>query len=939
MSVGLPSSLGAKLRPLPGPADAETLKALEPLSPSARAACTSVATVSPFLRDLMLADVQRLGTLMETPWTTTVDEACGLVPTADLARAGRDVRKARQQVALAVGLADLCGGASVTQVCHALSAFGQAAVRHALASVLLLELGDNAPEQAGQSGFVVLGMGKLGADELNYSSDIDLIVLFDQARALASGIDQRAAVRITRRMVSLLQERTEHGYAFRVDLRLRPDPSSTPLAVSIRAAINYMQSRARPWERQAMVKARQIAGDEAAGAAYFNAIAPSLWPASYDFGAIEDVFTTRKQIALVKGAGTLTVPQHNVKLGRGGIREVEFFVQSLQRVAGGRDRRLRGRSTLAMLAGLARAGWIEWQTADELSDGYRRLRRIEHALQMVADEQTHTLPAEDGLWRIATMLGEDEAVFERKTRETLATVHRHFLALPDIAGGANPTLLALVGESDPTEDAAQKLDALLTSWAEHPPASLRSERAQRLFALVRPEIESALSTAPDLDGAVEGLRLFFERLASGVDFLASVTTNRELVAVLVLIVSATPRLAEELARRAKLLDVLVDPAFFGRLQTREELETHLATDLGRADDYEGELDVLRQFGQEQMLLIHVRALSGSLSAPGTAAALTRLADVLVGAALTIATREFESAHGRVAGGAVALLALGKFGGGEMSATSDLDMVFLYDAEPGAGESDGRRGLSPGHYYTRLAQRLVAALSAPTAGGTLYEVDLRLRPAGRAGPLATHIRSFERYQAEDAWVWEHMALTRARVAAGDAALASRAMAAIDDSLALDRQRSEVAAEVISMRRRLQAEKGGGLKHALGGQVDVEFIAQYCQLVLGRRVGESPDLATVLPALAAAGALSGTAAESLRAAHKLYQALAQLLALASAKGLEPSEAPAALKPLLVRAGEAPDLAFLIDDLAGRRQQVQELFTAVIGPLEPQADPSDT
>lgn len=921
------------LRPLPGELDADVAQRLTESAaiPAGSAeACASVAALSPFLRELMLSDLEVTGAILSAPWQETVAQACRLVPTPNLEDAGRLVRLARKRVALAIALADLCAGASVADVCQGLSDFADAAVRHALDSILLLDAERGGTHGGQSTGLIVIAMGKHGACELNYSSDIDLIVLFDPARAATVGIDQQAAVRITRRLVQLLQERTEYGYAFRVDLRLRPDPGSTPLAVSTRTAIRYMQTRARAWERQAMVKARQIAGDEAAGESYLAAIAPSVWPPSFDFTAIEDVYQTREQIALVKGAGTLTVPKHNVKLGRGGIREVEFFVQSLQRVAGGRDRRLRGRGTVAMLAALARAGWVDWTTANELTAAYDRLRRIEHCIQMVADEQSHVLPPEDGLWRIARMMREEND-FEERTREALTTVHRHFVALPEIAGGCNPTLLSLMGGHDPSADAAHAFAPVFSAWQSEPPQSLKTERAQRLLADLRADFERALSTTADMEGAVKGLELFFARLPGGVDFLARLSNNRELIPILLLIVSATPRLAEELARRVRLLDVLVDPAFFGRLQTREELETHLVTDLSRADSYEGELDCLRQFGQEQMLLIHVRALTGSLSPPETAAALTRLADVLVGAALTCATTEFEKAHGRIAGGAVALLALGKFGGAEMTATSDLDMVFLYDCDADAKESDGRRSLSPGHYYTRLAQRLVAALSAPTAAGSLYEVDLRLRPSGRAGPLATQVRSFERYQAEDAWVWEHMALTRARVVAGDADLAERAIAAIEESFHRHEDNAALAEEVAKMRRRMAEEHSEGLKHMAGGQVDIEFIAQYRQLAIQRRVGEARDVASVLPALAEAGALPGTAAETLLKAHRLYQALSQLLALASAKGLMPQDAPVALRPLLVRAGEAPDLSFLVADIAERRKQVRDLFIKLVGPVD--------
>lgn len=927
--------LGAALVPLDGAGDEDTRQRLSDavgFRGTVMEALASVATVSPFLGGLMRASPERVERIVARPWRDSVNAACRMAPDPDLLVAGQTLRRAREEVALAVGLADLCAAAPMSDVCAALSDFADAAVEMALASVLALHERRTGARTEGGSGFIVLGMGKLGARELNFSSDIDLIVLTDPERARAAGIDSSDAVRLTRRLVPLLQERTPDGYVFRVDLRLRPDPASTPVAVSTRAALRYAQTRARPWERQALVKARQIAGDRAAGRDYLASLEPSLWPQSYDFGAVDDALRLREEIALVKGAGTLTVPGHNIKLGRGGIREVEFFVQALQRVAGGRDRRLRGRSTVAMLATLARAGWVEWGEADALTEAYERLRRIENRLQMVADEQTHTLPPADGLWRIARMMGEDD--FEERTRETLAFVHDRFTRLGETVGRGNPMLAALVAARDPSDEARAQVEAAIERWAANPPASLRTTRARRLFDALRNDLARALAVAHDRPNAIAGMELFLARLSGGVDALSRLEANRELLPVIVLIVSATPRLAEEIARRARLLDVLVDPAFFGRLQSEEELVDNLANDLDAADSYEEKLDALRQFGREQGLLINVRTLTGSMSPGETAAALTRLAGVCVRAALEVARAAFEAAHGRLRGGAVALVALGKFGGGEMTATSDLDLVFLYDADPDAGESDGPRKLSPGHYYNRLAQRFVGALAAPTAAGTLYEVDLRLRPSGRSGPLATHIRAYERYQREDAWTWEHMALTRARPVAGDPALQRRAMDAIAAGLARPRDLASVREDVLRMRERLAAQRDGGLKHAPGGQVDIEFIAQHRQLELGEAVCEERDLGHVLPALAAAGALTGTEAETLLSAHRLYQALSQLLSLAVSKGILLSDAPEALRPILVRAGEAPDFEFLCADLVERRRLVRELFERLVGSLESSA-----
>ena len=930
--------LSDRLAPLPGPPDprfeAEMIEQAERRGvavPERLDVLASVAAVSPYLRAAMLVRPEAVGSVLAQPLRATVAEIAAVQPSADLAEVGQALRTGKARVALAVALADLCGEADVATVTGALSDTADHAIATALGSVLLeaAERGAIDEPDAARSGLVVLALGKLGAHELNYSSDVDLVALVDVARAAHRGIDQGRAVRLIQRMSRLLDERTEAGYVFRVDLRLRPDPGSTPVAVAVNTAVRYFQSRARAWERQAMVKARQVAGDDEAGREYLAAVEPSVWHTSYDFTVIEDTMAMREQIAMVRGAGEITVPGHNVKLGRGGIREIEFFVQSLQRLAGGRDRRLRGRGTVAMLHALADAGWIDRTTRDDLESAYNRLRQVEHRVQMVDDEQTHALPAADGLPRIATMMREPD--FETRIQDTLETVHRHFLRLDRIVGQNSPELAALQHtETEASDDLARAIDARFDAWQAGTLTAFRTERARRLLEDIRDDLTAAITAQPDARATLSALDDFFARLPGGVDLFSRLELQRTLVPVLVLIVSAAPRLAGELAQRSHLLDVLVDPAFFGRLPDRATLEAQLGAAIDAAPDYEGRLDAMRVFGQEQALLVNVRILTGSLIGQDASAALTRLADVVVGHALSVAEAEFARRHGRVPGGAMSVLALGKFGGGEMTASSDLDVIVIYQGEV---ESDGPKPLSPGHYYNRLAQRLVSALSAPTAKGMLYEVDLRLRPSGKSGPLATRITRFSRYMAEEAWVWEQMAMTRARVAAGDPALGAEAMEAIGRVSSTPRDEAALRTEVLAMRRRMEEQSSTGLKHAAGGQVDVEFIAQFLTL----RDGLGADHDTVgTPAMirraAASGGLATGSRETLIGAHWLYQRLSQVIAIASSKAIPLEETPVALQRLLVRAGEAPDFAFLCADLAERQRAVRAILEEIVGPLAP-------
>ena len=886
----------------------------------------TVAAVSPFLADLMVGDPAMLDEILSSSLEESVAVASAPLPGPDVATL---LRRGKRRVALAVGLADLLGGASVEVVTNALSDFADAAIATSLRTALgeLFERDHLSTADPSACGLFVLAMGKLGGRELNFSSDVDLVILFDPARAGAVGLTTGRAIRVARRLVQLMQERTAEGYVFRVDLRLRPDPGATGLAVTSAAAIKYYQTRARPWERQAMIKVRLVAGDATASERYMDAVESSIWRVGYDFAAIDETVTLREQIAAVKGAGAITVPGHNVKVGRGGIREIEFFVQSLQRVAGGRDLALRGRATVQMLAALCERGWVSEDDRAVLTDAYETLRKVEHRLQMVRDDHVHTMPDADGVPRIAAMMRDDALLETLEAR--LRAVHARFVALADGPMPQNPMLRAMRAERPDIEaDLAAAFDAKRESWHEGRYQSLRTEQARSLLEKLEPAIRAAIASSPDGMATLERFDAFLATVTRGVDFLARLDRHPDLIGVIVLIASTSPRLAEQLARRGHLLDVLIDPTFYGKAHDDAALEASLDAALGAAQDYEERLDALRVVGQEQMLLIEVRILTGSLRSAEAGVVITTLAARLAGCALSIARDAFAERHGTVEGGGVALLALGSFGSCEMTPASDLDIVFIYDAADETTGSDGAKSLTPGHYFARLAQRFIAALSAPTARGRLFDVDLRLRPTGRAGPLATHIRSFERYQAESAWVWEQMALTRARVVAGDEAVGLRAMAAIEQSLAGCRDRDDLADEVLAMRRKLDGLSLEDAKHAPGGLVDIEFIAQFLRLKSGLAT-RTTMTRKLLNELAGAGMLDEAQRELLVDSHRLLRKLMLLFAVAGVPA-SLADVPSALKPLLLRAADAPDMAFLEVDLAERRTAVRALFETIVGPL---------
>jgi len=921
-----------------------------------------VADGSPFLWGLIERDPERAARIL----ASDPDEHLAALA-AELDRASRAddrkplggaLRRARAEAALLIALADLGGAWDAAQVTAALSSFAEAAIRAATRSALRdahdagkLALPKPEDPEAG-SGFFILGMGKLGASELNYSSDVDLIAFFDPEIApVAEGEEPTPLfVRITQSISKFLQERTADGYVARVDLRLRPDPSSTPVAISRDAALSYYESVGQNWERAAMIKARVVAGDRTAGEAFLAELAPFIWRRSLDHAAISDIHAMKRQIHAHKGHGEIAVEGHNLKLGRGGIREIEFFVQTQQLVAGGRDPSLRTRGTVETLGGLVEAGWIDAKARDELTEAYGFLRGLEHRLQMVADEQTHSLPdEEDALERFARFAGyPDRDAFAKALTRRLKLVQRHYRRLFEDAPplSANVGSLVFTGEDDDPDTLAtlsslgyaepSSLSRTIRGWHRGRYASMRTAKARELLTELVPLLLDAFAKSDRPDAVINGFDRMLEQTSSGVGLLALIRANPEILKLLGGVLGAAPRLAEILARRPRVLDALLDPAFFGHLPTRAELDARIEQALSEARSYEDALDRARIVGQELKTLVALRVAAGAAAAEQAGPAFALIADALLAAVFALVEAELTRVHGNVPGGAAAVVALGKLGGQEMTAASDLDLILLYEHPEDASDSDGARPLAPSQYYARLTQRLVAALSAPTAEGVLYEVDFRLRPSGRSGPLATRLKAFRMYQADEAETWEHMALSRARVVAGPQTFRRQVGRAIGEVLHTPRDGAKVASDVAEMRALLDQEKGDGgpwnLKHAPGGLVDIEFAAQALQLVHAAQHPKILSTATV-PALdhaREAGLLDPESWRTLRAGARLQQDLTQALRLATDKPFDPEEAGEGLKRLLARTGEAPDFAVLTATLEETQKAVRATFERVLASL---------
>ncbi len=934
----------------------ERLAPLGPLlsEPRVRDLLLGIFGASPFLTALILRNPAALqDALLADPdrrFAALVERmSASLASQAQSAVAMRELRLFKSDVALLAALCDLGGVWPVMAVARRLSEAADAAVGAAV-HCLFAEArarGDwLAPDPAG---YFVLAMGKHGAFELNYSSDIDLIVLYEPQRVrLRSGLEvQHFFVRLTRDLVRLLQERTEHGYVFRTDLRLRPDPGSTPLAISTDAALNYYESVGQNWERAALIKARPIAGDIDAGQAFLANLAPFIWRKYLDFAAIADIHAMKRQIHAFRGFGEIAVAGHDIKVGRGGIREIEFFAQTQQLIAGGRQPELRVSETLVALERLEARGWITADVRRELDEAYRFLRTVEHRLQMIDDEQTQRLPSEphklEGLARFCGFAG--TTAFAARLTAELERVQDHYVRLfehsPELTrGGAN---MVFAGEADDpgTLQALAEMGykrpegviAGVRGWHHGRYPAVRTARARELLTEVQPLLIEALAKTADPDLAFIGFDRFLSELPSSVQLFSLLKQHQGLVELIAAIMGTAPRLARILSRRRRVLDAVLAPGFFGSIPSAGDLGAIVAAELEGARDLQEALDRARLVGQEQQFLIGVRVLTGTISAAQAGDAYAQLAECMIQAMQEVAEREMARTSGRVAGGAVAVVAMGKLGGREMTAASDLDLIVVYDFAPDAQLSTGLKPLPPTQYYTRLTQRLISALASQTAEGNLYEVDMRLRPSGQKGPVAAQLSSFIDYQEHEAWTWEHLALTRARVISGPPALHNAVEQAIRRVLTLPRDRAKVAADVRDMRARIEKEKGTkdiwDLKQVRGGLVDLEFIAQYLQLVhaASHPAILSANTVAALTNLWRAGLLPPAAAEALLPAARLLNNLTQVLRLCLDGPFAPDKASPGLKALLARAGEAPDFSRLEAELAQRQSEVAILFNTLI------------
>jgi [glutamine synthetase] adenylyltransferase / [glutamine synthetase]-adenylyl-L-tyrosine phosphorylase len=920
---------------------------------------TSIFGNSPFLSGLAVKDWAFLTRLVEEGADPLSSDIIAEIEKTedrgeDTASLMMRLRIARHRIALVAAVAELVKAWSLEQQTGALSRFADAALGAALRHLLreAARKGDvvlpNPGEPEADSGLIVLGMGKLGGCELNYSSDIDLILLYDSGLARVSAREgvQSFFVHLTRNLVRILEERTGDGYVFRTDLRLRPDPASTPPAMSVAAALTYYESVGQNWERAALIKARPVAGDRIAAQRFLRELTPFIWRKNLDFAAIQDIHSIKRQINAHRGGGRIAVQGHDIKTGRGGIREIEFFAQTQQLIWGGRIHELRVGPTCEALRRLAVTGRIDPAASAELIDDYRFLRRLEHRLQMVDDAQTHTLPSNRaGIEHVAVFLGYAQTDdFVADLRAHLASVEKHYAELfeqaPTLSGPGN---LVFTGAEDDPETLCtlselgfaepSSVSALVRSWHHGRIRATRSQRAREILTELIPELLRIFGATPHPDAALKRFDQFLSRLAAGVQLFSLFYANPGLLALVAEIMAGAPQLAERLAQRPRLLDAVLTEGFFAPLPDRIGLAADLEQVLARVRDFEDTLDALRRWAGERKFQTGVQLLRRVLDGAKAGAVLADIAESALAALLPRVKAEFARRHGKVSGGAFAVIGMGRLGSGEMSLASDLDLILIYDAPLGAEMSDGAHSLPIPSYYARLSQRLISAITAPTAEGNLYAVDMRLRPSGEAGPIASQFASFARYQRESAWTWEHMALTRARPVAGDAVLCRRIAEVIETVLRAPRDPRKLVVAVADMRRRIAEENPRpspwDLKNRRGGLIDLEFIVQYLML---RKAASHPQIlcrgaTRALRALCEAGVLSPQAQRELADAAALFRDVHAVLTLLG----EGSPVTATLREpdaaTLARCVEAVDFPNLDADITTAAARVRSWYDCLI------------
>ena len=952
------ATLGESIRQAPRPFDAAAAAHLREawgadwstLTSDEAALIEGAAGCSPYLRRLMQHTPARVLDILRAPPEATIRRACAEAQATGAPEnrdeVMRDLRAAKKTAALCTALADVAGVVDAMEAARWISDFADAATD---AAIKASAIKNRAPSAA--AGIASIAMGKLGAHELNYSSDIDLIILYDHEEMQCDGAEARQyAVRVAKDVVAILQDQTENGYVFRTDLRLRPDPGVTALAISTAAAETYYESFGQNWERMAYIKARAHAGDIEVGENFLRALRPFVWRKFLDFAAIEDVKAVKRQLHSAKGGGQIEFAGHDIKTGRGGIREIEFFAQTQQLILGGKNEALRSRRTLEALEALSRARHVSPRELTELSDAYVYLRHVEHRVQMINDEQTHKIPKNpDDMERLAVFSGEkDGGAFREKLLSALDAVKGHFdrLFREDALDVEQPGPLVFTGvEGDKATletleglgfKRAREVSRTIRRWHAGGVRATRTERARNILTKLMAPLLVALSKSSDPDAAFFAFDSFLTRLPAGVQIFSLLANNVALFDALIEIITVSPFLGQEMSKRGNFVEALLEQGLRAPLPDCESYVGALEqATVPAGDHYEGALNVVRRWAGEAKFFVAAKLAAGAIDADAAAAHFSAIAEASIRVLTPEVEKEMRRAHGEI-DGALCVMALGGFGAREMTAASDVDLIFVYDAPERACSKPGEGGghaLGAVEYFTRLVRRIVTAISAATEEGLLYEVDMALRPSGGAGPAAVSLSAFRRYYESDAWTWEVMALTKARPVAGDEGLSGMMAHEIENILMRWRDRENVARDVADMRRRLaEAKPGAGpwdVKHAVGGLTDIEFTVQYLALVSSGSAGR-PPMATreALAWLRERTLIDAETAKLLISAHRKFSNVLHLSRAATGGLFTPQSAGEALGARMAEICGATSLAEAEAALLTLQERVADVYRQVVG-----------
>jgi len=864
------------------------------------------------------------------------------------------LRNCKAQLSLITAIADITGAWPLAKVTNVLSKFADIVLELSIGRLIHERMaeGDLAwPKGSEQpvssslganSGYFILGMGKLGANELNYSSDIDLIVLYDPTVIEYSGKKTLAQcwIKLTQDLVQMIEQRTMHGYVFRSDLRLRPDPGATPVAIAVEAAESYYHSMAINWERSAMIKARVVAGDKEAGAQYLQNLSGWVWRRNMDFAALDDIAAIKNQINRHYDQDRALGPGYNVKLGHGGIREIEFFAQVNQLLYAGRHPSLRMRETLKALSELTNLALLKASDKETLTEAYIFLRTLEHRIQMVDDAQTHQLPtSEADMTRLALFMGIESSseLLAQLSTHTRCVSQIYDSLLPDnqpqdtgeyLESNAAKTIKNL-GFSD-----IEAAVGLIEGWRRGRHRALRTPRAKRLLEQCLPILLEAFSQTENPSAALLRFDKFISQLPTGVQLFSLLHSNPFLFKLLARVMGLAPALAETLAKKPELWDMVLEPSFFAPIENEVDLIEELKTRLSSAQDFQDTLDLVRKFVAEQKFRTGVHLLESIAGVEETGAALTRVADVALKTLLPHVEREFSRRHGIFPDGGIAILAMGKYGGRELTQTSDLDIVFLYHATDMSQLSDGAKPLMPSQYFSRLGQNIITAITALTSEGRLFEVDTRLRPSGSQGPLVVTLKTFQDYYARSAWTWEHMALTRARIIVSPQAMLDDLNTSVKTVLTKKRDAAALLTSVHEMRKKLFDQFGSentwSIKHCRGGLVDMEFICQYLMLKHGHKYPDvfEAELSKTIAKLQMHKILAPEDASFLENAHQTLQKVQSLLRLSLGQTPKSvSDIPRGLHSIMVKALNVEDMPALEQKLANTEHKIYKLYLKLI------------